>query len=53
VGYASSSEALVRFGLAGNQRASKVEVRWPGGRTQVMADVPADRIVTVKEASTP
>jgi hypothetical protein len=44
---------LVRFGLAENQSASKVEVRWPGGRTQVLANVAADRIVTVKEASAP
>ena len=53
VGYASSSEALVRFGLADQQRASKVEVRWPGGRTEVMTDVQADRVVDVKEAPAP
>jgi hypothetical protein len=53
VGYASSSEALVRFGLADQQRASKVEVRWPGGRTEVMTDVRADRVVDVKEAPAP
>jgi hypothetical protein len=53
VGYASSSEALVRFGLADQQRASKVEVRWPGGRTEVMRDVQADHVVDVKEAPAP
>ena len=53
VGYASSSEAPVRFGLADQQRASKVEVRWPGGRTEVMTDVQADRVVDVKEAPAP
>ena len=53
VGYASSSEALVRFGLADQQRASKVEVRWPGGRTEVMKDVPGDRVIDVKEAPAP
>jgi len=53
VGYASSSEALVRFGLADQQRAGKVAVRWPGGRTEVMTDVPADRVIEVKEAPAP
>jgi hypothetical protein len=53
VGYASSSEALVRFGLADHNKASKVEVRWPGGRTQTLVDVQADRVVTVKEVSPP
>jgi hypothetical protein len=53
VGYASSSEALVRFGLADNPRARRVEVRWPGGGTQVMTDVPADRVIDVKEAPAP
>ena len=31
VGYASSSEPLVRFGLGANGRVSRIEVRWPGG----------------------
>jgi hypothetical protein len=53
VGYASSSEALVRFGLADQPRASRVEVRWPGGGPQVITDVPADRVVDVKEAPAP
>ena len=53
VGYASSSEALVRFGLADQQRTARVEVRWPGGSTQVMTDVAADRVVDVKEAPAP
>jgi hypothetical protein len=53
VGYASSSEALVRFGLAGNSQVSKAEFRWPNGKTQVMKDVPADRIIEVNEAPSP
>ena len=52
VGYASSSEALVRFGLAAHAQASKVEVKWPGGRSDVLTNVPADRVVEIKEGST-
>jgi hypothetical protein len=50
VGYASSSEPLVRFGLGENLEADRIEVRWPGGRTQELAHVAADRIVEVVEA---
>ncbi len=50
VGYASSSEPLVRFGLGSNRTAQKVEIRWPGGGTQQLASVAADRIVEVMEA---
>lgn len=31
VGYACSSEAVVRFGLGANRVAEIAEVRWPGG----------------------
>ena len=53
VGYASSSEALVRFGLADQSRADRVEVRWLGGGTQVMTNVRADRVTDVKETPAP
>jgi hypothetical protein len=50
VGYACSSEPLVRFGLGSETEASKIEIRWPGGRTQTLTNVKADRIVEVDEA---
>jgi hypothetical protein len=49
VGYACSSEALVRFGLGSNRAAESVEIRWPGGGTQSIANVAADHIVDVSE----
>lgn len=49
VGYASSSEPLVRFGLGSLVRAAKIEIRWPGGRTQALTDVKADRVIEVDE----
>jgi enediyne biosynthesis protein E4 len=53
VGYACSSEPLVRFGLGANRSVEKIEVRWPGGRTQQLANVAADRIVDVDEEAKP
>ncbi len=49
VGYASSSEGLVRFGLGANRVAESIEIRWPGGPVQRIANVPAGRIVDVVE----
>jgi enediyne biosynthesis protein E4 len=49
VGYGSSSEALIRFGLGTHALAKRIEIHWPGGRTQTITDVAADRIVEVIE----
>jgi enediyne biosynthesis protein E4 len=53
VGYACSSEPLVRFGLGANRSVEKIEVRWPGGTTQQLANVAADRVVDVDEEAKP
>lgn len=49
VGYASSSEPLVRFGLGGEDRAKTVEIMWPSGTIQHLTDVAAGRVVAVQE----
>jgi hypothetical protein len=49
VGYASSSEPLVRFGLGGLTAAKLIQIRWPSGQTQELHDVAADRVVKVRE----
>ena len=49
VGYGSSSEAIVRFGLGANRRADLLEIQWPGGMKQAVKNVEADRILEVAE----
>ena len=49
VGYASSSDGPVHFGLAADKRADAVEVTWPSGTVQTLRDVAGDRILLVKE----
>jgi enediyne biosynthesis protein E4 len=49
VGYASSSEPLVRFGLGKDAVAQRVEIRWPSGETQALHDVKSDQILNVRE----
>jgi hypothetical protein len=53
VGYASSSEALVRFGLGANRTAERIEIRWPGGGIQQIGPVAADHIVEVVQDAKP
>jgi hypothetical protein len=49
VGYASSSDSRVHFGLGGNSLVRELEVRWPSGTKQLLRDIKADRILVVKE----
>jgi hypothetical protein len=39
----------VHFGLGSAKSAGLVEIRWPSGIVQTLKDVPADRVVKVKE----
>jgi hypothetical protein len=49
VGYASSSEPMVRFGLGKEAAAKLIEIRWPSGKVQQLHDITADRVVKVRE----
>jgi enediyne biosynthesis protein E4 len=49
VGYASSSLGPVHFGLGADARADSVEIHWPSGVVQTLANVAADRVLNVKE----
>jgi hypothetical protein len=51
VGYASSSEPLVRFGLGPHPHASRIEILWPSGTRQLLSDVSANRVLDVTEAA--
>jgi hypothetical protein len=53
VGYACSSEALVRFGLGSNRIVEKMEITWPGRAVQKMENVALDRIIEVTEEAKP
>jgi hypothetical protein len=49
VGYASSSDGPVHFGLGPQTRAELIEIRWPSGTLQTLRDIPADQVIAVKE----
>ena len=48
VGYASSSDLTVHFGLGDATRAV-IEIRWPSGRVQTLGEVAADQRLTLTE----
>ncbi|MBI1982592.1 MAG: CRTAC1 family protein, partial [Acidobacteria bacterium] len=49
VGYASSSDRRVHFGLGRDTVVKKLEILWPSGIRQELTDIPADQILTVVE----
>jgi hypothetical protein len=49
VGFLSSSDRRVHFGLGQETRASSIEIQWPSGASQQLGDVAADQILDVEE----
>jgi hypothetical protein len=49
VGYASSSDGPVHFGLGAENRADLVEIHWPSGIVQTLQNVSADQVLKVTE----
>lgn len=49
VGFLSSSDPRLHFGLGEETRAAKIEVQWPGGGTLVRQNVAADQFLTIAE----
>ncbi|UCD23174.1 MAG: VCBS repeat-containing protein [Gemmatimonadota bacterium] len=48
-GYISSIDDRIHFGLGDAQRADSLEVVWPDGRHQLLTDLQADRVLTVRQ----
>ncbi|KAF0246490.1 MAG: putative TPR domain [Planctomycetota bacterium] len=47
-GFATQVPFDLHFGLGEAMLADRVEVTWPGGETQTILDVPANRLVTIR-----
>ena len=52
VGYSSSSDKRVHFGLGEDTMIQRIELAWPTGVKQVLTNIKADQILTIKEAAT-
>ena len=49
VGYGSSSDPRVHFGLGKDALVKRLTVTWPSGATATLTDVPADQVLRVRE----
>ena len=49
VGYGSSSDRRVHFGLGNADRVQTLRVTWPSGKEQILHDVTADRVLKIVE----
>src|SRR6266567_3706734 len=47
--YLSASELALTFGLAHNEKADTIEIRWPSGQIDRLSNVPAAQTITVTE----
>jgi len=50
--YQSASDKRVHFGLGRDKIVRLLEITWPSGIVQKLENVPADRVINVKEPAT-
>ncbi len=51
-GYQSHFGTHLDFGLGQSDRVERIEVRWLGGGTDILQDVPADQLLTIIQGTT-
>jgi enediyne biosynthesis protein E4 len=47
--YLSQSDLRLHFGLGDASTVDRIEIRWPGGHTQIMKNAAAGRVLTIRE----
>jgi hypothetical protein len=50
VGFMSSSDKRVHFGLGQETKISSIEIRWPSGMQQVLRDISANQFLNIDES---
>jgi enediyne biosynthesis protein E4 len=48
-GYLSQNDPRIHFGLSKNAMIDQIEIKWPSGKVQVLNNIKANQILTVKE----
>ncbi len=48
-GYLSQNDSRIHFGLLKNEIVEKIEIKWPSGKLQILDNIKANQILTVKE----
>jgi len=47
--YLTQNDLRAHFGLGAANRSERLEIRWPSGATEVVQDLPANHLITVRE----
>jgi len=47
--YLSQNDLRAHFGLGTSNRAERLEIRWPSGTTELVENLPANHVITVRE----
>ena len=47
--YLSQSELVLTFGLGGKTKADSIEIQWPSGQSDKLANIPSGQTVTIQE----
>ena len=47
--YLTQNDLRAHFGLGAANRSERLEIRWPSGATEVVEDLPANHVMTVRE----
>lgn len=47
--YLAQNDLRAHFGLGSANRSERLEIRWPSGATEVVEDLPANHLLTVRE----
>ena len=51
--YQSSSDVRLHVGLGRAARVDRLDVRWPGGGTQILTDLPVNRVLEIEAQAAP
>jgi len=49
--YLGQNDLRAHFGLGAVAVADRLEVRWPSGRSEVLRNIPANQIITIREGN--
>jgi enediyne biosynthesis protein E4 len=47
--YLSGNDARIHFGLGASRKVDDLEIRWPSGQVDRIADIPSNQKITVQE----
>jgi hypothetical protein len=47
--YLGQNDLRAHFGLGAATRSEQLEIRWPNGTAEVVTDLPANHVITVRE----